>query len=135
MSIFWQEYIQTLESLPKAKLLELFQRRNLRSVLVNISLLSTDLSEKEVFAPPKPFYFNYFPDRSWIDGFATIWRNQCGLLLCQLYLRSSRWSENSKFELVHCSKTRNWCSNALRLWYFRIFSVCWNHNLCHPSGF
>jgi len=46
MSIVWQDYIETLERLPKAKLLDLFQRRNLHSVLVNISLLSTDLSEK-----------------------------------------------------------------------------------------
>ncbi|KAL3572472.1 hypothetical protein D5086_026376 [Populus alba] len=46
-----KDYIETLERLPKAKLLDLFQRRNLHSVLVN-----------------------------------------------------------------------------------RIFSVCWNHNLCHPSG-
>ncbi|KAJ6680258.1 hypothetical protein OIU79_019878 [Salix purpurea] len=34
-----KDYIQTLESLPKAKLLELFQRRNLRSVVIGVGLM------------------------------------------------------------------------------------------------
>jgi len=38
VSFVWQDYIETLQKLPKAKLLDLFQRRYLRSVIVNTPL-------------------------------------------------------------------------------------------------
>lgn len=39
MPLLFQDFIETLQKLPKAKFLDLFQRRYLRSVIVNILLL------------------------------------------------------------------------------------------------
>ncbi|XP_061992495.1 sugar transporter ERD6-like 7 isoform X2 [Rosa rugosa] len=83
-----QDYIATLDHLPKAKMLDLFQRRYSRSVIVIAALYR---NFKVNFHHPLPFQLNHCSifylksDRSWVDGLLTIRGDQQGLFLCQQY--------------------------------------------------
>ena len=41
--VSWQDYIETLKTLPKAKMLDLFQRRHIRSMIVRVFFISIEM--------------------------------------------------------------------------------------------
>lgn len=41
--VSWQDYIETLKTLPKAKMLDLFQRRHIRSMIVCVFFISIEM--------------------------------------------------------------------------------------------
>ena len=43
LCVSWQDYIETLKTLPKAKMLDLFQRRHIRSMIVRVFFISIEM--------------------------------------------------------------------------------------------
>lgn len=53
MSVSWQDYIETLQTLPKAKLVDLFQSKYIRSVIVSNFLMIAEIQCQCLGCPSK----------------------------------------------------------------------------------